>query len=52
MLCWNMISIETRNPNRTIDLIVPKQKDMDILLGYLLTQTKLNTVKERIKIRM
>lgn len=36
MQCWNMISIELRNPNRTLDLIVPSQKQMDILICYLI----------------
>jgi hypothetical protein len=46
-----MISIELKNPHRTLDLIVPKQKDMDVLMLYLLCQMKNNQRKTTIKLR-
>ena len=51
VLCWNMISIEIKDPNRTLDLIVTRQADMDILISYLLTQMKLNQSKQSMKLK-
>ena len=36
MLCWNMISLSLKSKREFINLIVPKEKDMDMLIQFLL----------------
>lgn len=38
MLCWNMISIKLRNSERLIDLIIPSEEQMNLLIMFLLHQ--------------
>jgi hypothetical protein len=45
-----MILIELKNQHRTLDLIVPEKKDMDVLISYLLCQIKNNERKQIIKL--
>ena len=38
MLCWNMISIKLRDSDKLIDLIIPSEEQMNLLILFLLQQ--------------
>ena len=43
MFCWNMISIETNS--KLINLIIPNEKEMDILITALLQMIYKENIK-------
>ena len=49
MLCWNMISISFKTKREFINLIVPKENDMNMLIQYLLELIYETNAKKRIE---
>jgi hypothetical protein len=35
MLSWNMVSIKLSNSDKYVDLVIPNQTDMNVVLNYL-----------------
>ena len=48
MFCWNMISLSLKSKKEFINLIVPKEKDMDMLIQFLLELIYETNAKKRI----